>query len=456
MKRLFLLAIAVLVVSLFFIADTEAGNTSLVPNSSAASDALPQVAPSRSSGSTGPVIVATVAGSINPVSADYLDSILDEAREKSASLVILELDTPGGLDQSMRQMVQSIIRSEIPVVVFVAPSGGRAASAGVLVTLAADVAAMAPGTNIGAAHPVPVGGGSMDNTMSAKVENDAASYARSLAERKGRNAEWSENAVRKSVSLTEVQALDQKVVDLISPDLNALLLILDGREVVKGGVSTTVKTKGVPIERIPMGFRHKVLAAIADPNIAYILMMIGVYGLFFEFSTPGAVLPGVLGGIFLLLGLWSLQALSASYAGLLLILLGVLMFFLEIKITSYGALGIGGTVAVFLGSLMLFRGSLDPFLRISWTVLFTMVAATAAFFGTLVTLAVKSQSRKPMGGFEGLMGEVGEVTADFAGGRGKVFVAGESWDAESSEPLKKGDPIRVIAWHGMKLKIERE
>jgi membrane-bound serine protease (ClpP class) len=238
-------------------------------------------------------MVATIASSINPVTADFLSTAIERAEEEKATLLVVELDTPGGLDTSMRQMVQEIIKTEIPVVVYVSPSGARAASAGVLITLAADIAAMAPGTNIGAAHPVGIGGGGMDNTMTRKVENDAAAYARSLAEKKGRNGEWAEKAVRESASLTETDARKKHVIDLIAPSLGELLSAVDGRDIEKGGKKITLQTKGAVVTRIPMGFRHRVLSALADPNIAYILMMIGVYGIFFELSNPGAVFPGV-------------------------------------------------------------------------------------------------------------------------------------------------------------------
>jgi len=399
------------------------------------------------------VLVATVAAPISPVTADYLASVIERAEEENAALLVLELDTPGGLDTAMRQMVQAIIKTRVPVAVYVSPSGARAASAGVLITLAADVAAMAPGTNIGAAHPVSIGGGPMDNTMSRKVENDAAAYARSLAESKGRNAVWAESAVRESASLSETQALEKKVVDLVAPSLDELLARLDGREVRKGDRAGTLRTKGAQVARVPMGLRHRVLSALADPNIAYILMMVGVYGIFFELANPGAIFPGVVGGIALILGFYALQTLSANYAGFLLILLGIILFILEIKITSYGALTIGGIVALVLGGVMLFRASNDPFLRVSWTVLFTMAAVSAAFFATVVSLAVRSQLRKPVSGPEGMIGETGEALTDFDG-KGKVRVVGEVWDARCDRPVRKGDRVTVVAREGMTLLVE--
>lgn len=415
---------------------------------------VPGAGPASADPAEGPpqVLVATIASSINPVSADYLVSAIERAEADRAAVLVVELDTPGGLDSSMRQMVQEILRTEIPVVVYVAPSGARAASAGVLITLASDVAAMAPGTNIGAAHPVSVGGGGMDNTMAKKVENDAAAYARSLAEKKGRNGKWAESAVRESASLTANDALEQKVIDLVSPSLEALLGRLDGRRIEKDGKALLLRTRDARVTRYPMGLRHRILSALADPNVAYILMMIGVYGIFFELSNPGAVFPGIAGGIALILGFYSLQTLSASYAGFLLIALAVILFILEIKIASHGALTIGGIISLLLGSLMLFRSSVDPYLRISWGVILLMVGFSAAFFGTVVTLAVRSQLRKPATGAEGLIGEVGEAMLDFTG-RGKVFVVGETWDAVSSVPVRKGEKVRVEGREGMVLVV---
>jgi len=414
---------------------------------------LPAVATSAAPAGKG-VLVATIAAPIGPVTADYLAAVIERATDEDAALLVVELDTPGGLDSAMRQMVQSILKSRIPVAVYVFPQGARAASAGVLITLAADVAAMAPGTNIGAAHPVNVGGGAMDNTMARKVENDAAAYARSLAAAKGRNVEWAESAVRQSASLSEKEAVDRNVVDLVAASLPDLLSRIDGREVRKGDRTVILRTKDAPVTHVPMGLRHRILSAIADPNVAYILMMIGVYGIFFELSNPGAVFPGVVGGISLLLGFYALQTLSANYAGFLLILLAVVLFILEIKITSYGALTMGGIVAMVLGSMMLFRSSADPFLQISWTVIAVMAALSAVFFTVVVSLAVRAQMRKPVTGSEGMAGERGEAVTDIDG-KGKVRVLGELWDARSDIPLRKGERVVVKRREGMTLIVER-
>jgi len=400
------------------------------------------------------VLVATIAAPIGPVTADYLAAVIERAVAEDAALLVVELDTPGGLDSAMRQMVQAILKSRVPVAVYVSPQGARAASAGVLITLAADVAAMAPGTNIGAAHPVNMGGGAMDNTMSRKVENDAAAYARSLAAGRGRNVDWAESAVRQSASLSEIDALDRKVVDLVAASLPDLLVRIDGRKIRKGDGTVVLRTKGAPVTRVPMGLRHRVLSALADPNIAYILMMIGVYGIYFELASPGAVFPGVVGGISLLLGFYALQTLSANYAGFLLILLAVVLFILEIKIASYGALTMGGIVALVLGSMMLFRSGGDPFLRVSWTVIAVMAALSAVFFTAVVSLAVRAQRRKPSTGSEGMVGEIGEAVTDIDP-RGKVRVVGELWDARCDRPVRKGERVVVKRLDGMTLIVER-
>jgi len=401
------------------------------------------------------VIVATIAAPISPVTAEYLAAVIDRAEADNSALLVVELDTPGGLDSAMRQMVQGILKSRVPVAVYVSPQGARAASAGVLITLASDIAAMAPGTNIGAAHPVSIGGGSMDNTMSRKVENDAAAYARSLAARSGRNADWAESAVRESASLSEQAALEKKVVDLVAPNLADLLARIDGKAIRKGDAVMTLRTKDAPLSRVPMSLRQRVLSALANPNVAYILMMIGVYGIFFELSNPGTVFPGVVGGISLLLGFYALQTLSANYAGFLLILLAVVLFILEVKVTSYGALTMGGIVALVLGSMMLFRSSGDPFLRVSWTVIAVMAALSAAFFTAVVSLAVRAQMRKPVTGSEGMKGERGEAVTDIDG-KGKVHVLGELWDARSDLPIRKGERVIVRGREGMTLIVAQE
>src|SRR5947209_2480966 len=282
----------------------------------------------------GAVYVGTYEGVINPVTAEYFNRILTDAQEAGAAAVVIQLDTPGGLDTSMRLIIKDITASPIPVVVYVAPSGGRAASAGVFITLSAHVAAMAPGTNIGAAHPVAMGGGDMDKTMKEKVENDSVAYIKSIAEQRGRNVAWAEDAVRKSVSVTEKEALALKIIDLVAEDVTSLLDMLDGRKVVMAGGPVVLKTRGAAVREFPMGWRLEALKVLSDPNIAMLLMTIGTIGILAELYNPGAILPGIIGAISLIMAFYSLQSLPINYAGVLLIMLGVVLFILEIKVTS--------------------------------------------------------------------------------------------------------------------------
>ncbi|MCK5138947.1 MAG: nodulation protein NfeD, partial [Thermodesulfovibrionia bacterium] len=353
------------------------------------------------------IITIKADGVVNPVMSEFISMSIDEAVSEKADALVIELDTPGGLDASMRTIVRDIIASEIPVIVYVSPSGARAASAGVFITLSAHVAAMAPGTNIGAAHPVGLGG-KMDKTMLEKVENDAAAYIKSLAEKRGRNAEWAEKAVRESVSITEKEALKLNVIDISSPNLTSLLESIDNRTVELSIGKHTIKTKGIPVRQKEMGTRHKILNIISDPNIAYVLMMLGFYGLFFELTNPGAIFPGVFGVISLILAFYSFQTLPVNYAGLLLIILAIILFILEITIVSHGILALGGFISMVIGSLMLFE-SPQPFFRVSLKVMLPAVILTALFFSLSIWLAVKAYRRKPKTGAEGLTGLTGKA-----------------------------------------------
>src|SRR5437773_4163039 len=325
----------------------------------------------------GTVYEGTYEGVINPVTAEYYNRVLTDAQEAGAAAVVLRLDTPGGLDTSMRLIIKDIVASPIPVIVYIAPSGGRAASAGVFSLYAAHIAAMAPGTNVGAAHPVAMGG-EMDATMKTKVENDAAAYIKSIAEKRGRNVQWAEEAVRKSVSVTEKEALNLKVIDLIAEDVPSLLAAVDGREVTTGAGKTVLRTKGAAVKEVPMGWRMEALKVLSDPNIAFLLMTIGTIGLLAELYNPGAILPGIVGAISLILAMYSLQTLPISYAGVLLILLGIVLFVLEIKVMSYGLLSLGGLAALVLGALMLVKTD-APFLKVS----LSFIIPTAITFGAI-------------------------------------------------------------------------
>src|SRR5436853_4259111 len=397
------------------------------------------------------VYVATYEGVINPVAAEYINHVLTEAQEGTAAAVVIRLDTPGGLDTSMRLIIKDITSSPVPVIVYVAPSGGRAASAGVLILYAAHIAAMAPGTNVGAAHPVAMGGGEMDAVMKAKVENDAAAYIKSIAEKRGRNVQWAENAVRKSVSVTEKEALSLKVIDLIADDVPALLAAVDGREVVTGAGKVVLRTKGARLKEIPMGWRLEVLKALSDPNIAFILMTLGTIGLLAELYNPGAILPGIVGAISLILAFYSLQTLPINYAGVLLIILGIVLFILEIKVMSYGLLSLGGIAAMTFGALLLVKTD-APFMKVSLSVIIPTVVTFGALLLAITWLAVKSQMRRPVTGPEGMVGSIAVAKTDLAP-RGKVFLQGEIWDAVSEEPLREGEEAEVKAVAGLTLTV---
>lgn len=397
------------------------------------------------------VDVVTVSDAITPPIGEYILKSIRQAAESGAQAIVIQLDTPGGLDLSMRDIIKECLNATVPVVVYVSPSGARAASAGVLITISAHVAAMAPGTNIGAAHPVAMGIGKADETMMEKVENDAVAYGRGIADQRGRNADWIEEAIRKSVSVTAEEALKLKVIDLVAEDLDRLLEKIDGREVKLASGTRVLKTKGAEINRREMGFREKVLITISNPNIAFILFLLGLAGLYFEFSSPGVILPGIIGGISLILAFFAFQTLPVNYAGILLILFAVILFIAEIKVVSHGVLTIGGVVSLVLGSIMLFE-SPDPALRVSWSVLVPAVAIVSLFFVAVISIAVRAQMRKVMTSREGLIGARGEALSDVHE-RGKVLIGGEYWNAFSKEPIAKGRKVEVVAVDGLNVEV---
>jgi membrane-bound serine protease (ClpP class) len=397
----------------------------------------------------GEIYVVKVSGTINPGLAEYLIGSIDKSFREGAACLVIQLDTPGGLALSMRSIVMAILASEIPIVVYVSPSGARAASAGVMITLSADIAAMAPGTNIGAAHPVNLGQKEMDKTMSEKVINDMVAYTKSITEKRGRNSEWAEKAVRESVSVTEKEALELKVIDLIAQDLNDLLEKIDGRQLKDKGILHTKRLKTVFLRET---LRDKILKTLSDPNIAYLLMMIGMAGLYFELSHPGAIFPGVIGAISLILAFFAFQTLPVNYAGILLIAVALILFILEMKVASYGLLSLGGIISLFLGSLMLFEGG-APGLSLSWRVLIPTVIMVSGFFVIVAGLVFRSQISKPRTGDKGLIGEIGVVKERLAPG-GRVFVHGELWNAEAPEPVEAGAKVRVVGMDRLVLKVE--
>src|SRR6185503_1841040 len=320
-----------------------------------------------------------IDGVISPVTVRLVSTAIERARADGAAALVILLDTPGGLERSMRSIVRDMLNSPVPVIVYVSPTGARAGSAGVFITIAAHVAAMAPATNIGAAHPVAAGGGTMDKDMSKKVENDAAAFIRTVARERGRNQDWAEKAVRSSVSVTEQEALKLGIVDLVAASLPDLLDKIDGKQVKTSRGAVTLHTKGAAVQPIAVGWRDRFLAIITDPNIAYILLMLGMLGLFFELANPGVILPGVIGGISLILAFFAFQSLPINWAGLLLILFGIVLLIAEIKVVSHGVLTIGGIIAILLGSMMLLNTPELP-LRVSWTVIVPVVALTAGIF----------------------------------------------------------------------------
>ena len=397
--------------------------------------------------------ILKINDAITPAIADFIKRGIEQSVKDKAECLIIQMDTPGGLDLSMRDIIKEMMNADIPIVVYVAPSGARAASAGVFITLASDIAVMAPGTNIGAAHPVAVGGGKMDRTMAEKVVNDAVAYIESIAEKKGRNVKWAAKAVRESVSITETEALKIKIIDLIAKDVDDLLAKIDGKTIEKSRRTLKLATKGLKTNRVEMGFRESFLATLSNPNIAYILMMIGLAGLYFELSNPGAIFPGVIGGICLILAFFAFRTLPVNYAGILLILLGVFLFIAEIKITSYGLLSVGGVISLALGSIMLFDSPL-PFLRASLTVIIPTVLVAAGFFIFAVTMTVKAHRAKPATGREGLLGEEGKATTRIAP-EGKVFVHGELWNAYADGIIEEGQKVRVVKAEGLRVKVEK-
>ena len=401
-----------------------------------------------------PVALIELDGAITPITVRLLDTAIARARTERAQALVVMLNTPGGLERSMRSMVQSILNADIPVIVYVGPTGARAASAGVFITMAGHVAAMAPATNIGAAHPVAAGGGQMDKEMSKKVENDAAAFARSIATERGRNVEWAEQAVRSSVSATEREAVKLKVVDLVADSVPDLLVKIDGRVVKTPKGSVTLATKDAAVTPIAVGFRDRFLALITDPNVAYILMMVGMLGIFFELSTPGAILPGVLGGISLILAFFAFQSLPINWAGLLLILFGLALLVAEIKIVSHGILTIGGVVSMVLGSMMLYDAP-ESGLRISWLVIIPTVGAMAGLVIAAVSMGLRALYRPASTGAAGMLGQVGVVKRALDP-EGQVLIDGELWQAVAEDgPVAAGEMVRVARMDGLTLTVTR-
>jgi len=393
---------------------------------------------------------------INPVTARFLTKAISKATEDGAECLIIRLDTPGGLQKSMESMYKAILNSPVPIVVYVAPEGAQATSAGVFVALSAHIIAMAPATKIGSAHPVTIGGEEADKDVKNKIVEHTVGEIKKIAEKRGRNVEWAEKAVRESISATWNEALDKKVIDLIADDLDDLLNKIDSRKVLTESGERVLHTKNAKIRSMKMNFRDRLLDIISDPNVAYILLILGFYGLFFELSNPGTVLPGVMGGICIILAFFAFQTLPVNYAGVLLILLALVLFILEVKITSYGVLSIGGVVAMIFGSLMLIDSS-EPFayiFRISWQLILPAVLVTAAIFIVGMVFVVRTYRKKVVTGKEGLIGAIGICRTEI-NPEGKILLHGEIWNSTSEEVIQPKEKVRVVDADGLTLKVEK-
>ena len=394
-------------------------------------------------------MIIELEGPVSSGAATFLTRGIKAAEDQGVSLVIVRLDTPGGLGASMKTMVKTIMNSSVPVVVYVSPKGAGAASAGVLITISAHIAAMAPGTNIGAAHPVQADGSDIKETMETKIVNDMASYGRGIATDKGRNAEWVEKAIRESVSITADEALEKNVIDLIAADMDDLLALIDNREInIKSG-TIKLETKDMIKQYFKPRSIDKILMFISDPTIMAILFSIGLLGLGFEITHPGAIFPGVIGAISLILAFYSMQTLPVNYAGLMLMGLAIVLFLAEIKVTSYGLLSLGGIISLTLGSMMFFED-----LGLSYTTIIPFIVITGGFFIFIAWLAFRSQVVRPRGGAGGLIGEIG-VVKELIDGEGRIFVHGEYWNATSDLKIAPGEKVRVIDIQGLVLKVTR-
>jgi membrane-bound serine protease (ClpP class) len=400
------------------------------------------------------VLVASYEGAITPPAVEWMISAIHTAQKEQDQIVVIQLDTPGGLLESTRLLVKEIEASSVPVVVYISPAGARAASAGTFITLAAHVSAMSPGTRIGAAHPVELGKETKGD-LRAKMENDTVAFIKTIATSRNKNIQWAEDAVRKSSSATEREALSLNVIDLIAKDLPRLLESLHERKVKTAGGTKTIKTKGASLKAFPMSLRIKFLRTLTDPNIAYILMMIGIYGILYEIINPGAVLPGVAGSICLIVGLYSMQTLPINYAGVALLVLAVILFIIESQATS-GLLGLGGIIALGLGSLLLVPAEF-PYMQISRTLIAGMVLLSAVLMLALISVLVKIRRRKPVSGAESMIGQTAVAKTDLEPSKtGQVSFGGEIWNAESTEKILKGEPVEVIAVEKLKLIVKRK
>jgi len=401
----------------------------------------------------GDIYTIKVQSAIHPPVAGFISESITKAEQLKGDALIIILDTPGGLDTSMRDIVKAIMESEIPVIVYVHPSGARAASAGSIILFASHIAAMTPGTNVGAAHPVSIGKDKVDKEMMDKVVKDAEAYVRSIAAKRGRNIEWAAKAVLESASLPAKDALDKNVIDVIADNVDELLQKIDGKTVETKNGKVTLKLKGKNRVEMDMPFKYKFLSYLSDPNVAYILMMIGIYGILFEIYSPGSIFPGVIGGISIILALYAFQTIPITFAGVFLILLGIVFFILELKIISHGVLGIAGIISIIIGSVMLIDLPRSIF-AISWKSIVAVAILSGIFFFGVLSYAIKAQLAKVKTGKEGLVGETGIAMTDVFE-EGKVFLHGELWNAKSDEPIDKGERVIVTGVDGLLLLIKK-
>jgi len=414
--------------------------------------ALPLVAAVKSSGDAH-VDFISVDGSINPAVDDFIRESIARAREDGAKALVIQLDTPGGLLTSTRSIVKEILGAPVPVMIYVAPSGAGAGSAGVFITLSAHIAAMAPGTNIGAAHPVSGGGGEVKGVMGEKLENFTASFGETIAQKRGRNTEWAIQAVRKSVSITEKEALKKNVIDIVATNLDDLLKQADGKKVEVGEREVTLAVKGARVDRFDMSLKEHVINVLSDPQIAYLLLMAGILGLYMEFSHPGVIFPGVAGAIALLLAFASFQILPINYAGLALIALGIALLVAEAFLPSFGVVGVGGAISLGIGSLLLFDAQ-NSDLVVGRSIVFAAVGTLSAYMLFIGYLVLRTQKRRQTMGLEGMVGKIGEARTPL-NPKGRVFVHGEQWSAQGEEEIGAGEKVQVVGVDGLCLKVRR-
>jgi membrane-bound serine protease (ClpP class) len=395
-----------------------------------------------------------INGIIGPPVSGFIKESIEKSSAKESEALLILLDTPGGLDTSMRDIIKNIMGSSVPVIVYVYPSGARAASAGAIILLSSHIAAMSPGTNVGAAHPVTIGKEKVEKEVVQKAVKDAEAYARSIAMKKGRNVEWAAQAVKESSSITAKDALEKRVIDVMADNVDELLVKIDGKKVDVRGTQVTLKTKGAGRVDVEMPVKYKFLSYLSDPNVAYILMMMGIYGILFEIYSPGAIFPGVIGGISMILALYAFQTIPISFAGLALIFLGVIFFVLELKIISHGLLGIAGVISIVIGSIMLIDLP-SSILSISWKTILAVAIVSAVFIFGVLSYAVKAQLSKVKTGMEGLIGETGVARTDIDN-KGKVSLHGEIWQARSDERIEKGEEVIVTSVEKLVVKVQKK